>query len=98
MASRRPGRYIVVDMAVMRTRMQKRTKDEAQQDIDSFIAELDANWQRDDLDWGQELLALLREFRGASQLEQLVASRERLHTFFAARKRKLKGISNLLSW
>ena len=78
--------------------MQKRTRDEALQDIDSFIAELDADWQRDGLDWGQELLALLREFRGASQVEQLVASRERLHTFFAARKRQLKGISYLLSW
>ena len=77
--------------------MQKRTRDEALQDIDSFIAELDANWERDGLDWGHELLALLREFRGASQVEQF-ALRERLHAFFAARKRPLKGISYLLSW
>lgn len=82
----------------MRPPFQKRTRDEALRDIDSFIAELDAGWQGDGLDWGQELLGLLREFRSASQGEQLVASRERLRSFFAARERQLKGISYLLSW
>lgn len=82
----------------MRTPFQKRTRDEALQDIDLFIVELDAGWQRDGLDWGPELLGLLREFRSASAVEQLVASRERLRQFFEPRKRHLKGISYLLSW
>jgi hypothetical protein len=82
----------------MRTPFQKRTRDEALQDIDSFIAELDADWQRDGLNWEPELLGLLREFRGASQIEQLTASRKRLHEWFGTRQRELKGISYLLSW
>ena len=82
----------------MRTPFQKRTRAEALQDIDLFIVELDAGWQRDGLDWGPELLELLREFRSTSEVEELVASRERLRQFFEPREGQLKGISYLLSW
>jgi hypothetical protein len=80
------------------TRTPFRTRDEALRDIEAFIAELEAGWQRDRLDWAPELILLLREFRSASQVEQLATLRTRLHEFFFIRKRQLKGISFLLRW
>ena len=82
----------------MRTPFQKRERDEALRDIDAFIVELDAGWQRDGLDWAPELLVWLREFRGTSKVERLAVLRAQLHELFAKRKRRLKGISYLLSW
>ena len=80
----------------MRAPLQKLTRDEALREIETFIVELDAGWQKDGLDWAPELLIILREFCRVSQVEQLLALRTRLHHFLSVRR--LKGISFLLTW
>ena len=82
----------------MRTPPQKLTRDEALREIDAIVAEFDAGWQRDGLDWAPELLSLLREFRTASEFKRLLALRTQLREFFHRERRKVKGISFVLTW
>jgi hypothetical protein len=80
----------------MRALSRKLTREEALREIDSFIAELKTNWLHDHLDWALELLALLREFRNASDAKQLFTLRARLRDCLSTHE--LKGIDYLLSW
>jgi|SRR5437867_3961918 len=78
----------------------KLTREEALKDLDSFIAELDAGWERDGLDWAPALLNMLRDFSREAAAENLDQERlailhERVHAYFK-KHRFLKGISSVL--
>ncbi len=84
----------------MRPAPVKLTREEALRQLDSFIAELDAGWERDRLDWAPALLEMLREFsREASKQDsdgrQLEVLEHRVHAYFTER-RFLKGIEFVL--
>ena len=78
----------------------KLTRAEALKDLDSFIAELDAGWERNGLDWAPSLLNLLRDFiREAAaenpEHERLAILHQQVHAYFKEH-RYLKGIPNVL--
>ncbi len=78
----------------------KLTRGEALKDLDSFIAELDAGWQRDGLDWAPALLNLLRDFsRGAAaqnpDQERLSVLHAQVHAYFKERP-FLKSLPSVL--
>jgi hypothetical protein len=78
----------------------KLTREEALKDLDSFIAELDAGWERDGLDWAPVLLSLLRDFSREAAAEnpdkdRLALLHEQVHAYFKEH-RFLKGIPNVL--
>ena len=84
----------------MRTPPVKLTREEALRQLDFFVAELDAGWERDRLDWAPALLEMLREFsREASKRDcdrrQLDVLRSRVFAYFKER-RSLKGIEFVL--
>jgi hypothetical protein len=78
----------------------KLTREEALKDLDSFIAELGAEWEHDGLDWAPALLSMLRDFRreAAAQIPdeaRLAVLREQVHAYFKEH-RFLKGIPHVL--
>jgi hypothetical protein len=78
----------------------KLTRGEALKGLDSFIAELDAGWQRDGLDWAPVLLGMLRDFSREAAAEnrdqeRLAVLHEQVHAYFK-KHRFLKGIPNVL--
>jgi hypothetical protein len=85
----------------MRKPPQKLSRAEALQKIDSFIAELEANWEREGAPWGPELLALLQDFRRAAagdapDLQRLRESHTQLLEFLS--RPKMKGFSPLQTY
>ena len=78
------------------------TRQEGQQKLSAFIEELDSGWERDGLEWGPELLALLREFDQAARRQEpdgddLDRCRERVVDFVGGR-RPLKGLGFLIKY
>lgn len=66
------------------------------------MAELDATWERDGLDWSPELLKMLREFSAEASMETPDTQRLQklhgdIHAYFK-RFKFLKGICFALGW
>jgi hypothetical protein len=86
----------------MRVSSPKLTRSEAQQRLSAFIGELDAGWERDKLDWGLELLVVLRAFDRAARreppdLSELDSCRKQVLSFVGGKK-PLKGLSFLITY
>jgi hypothetical protein len=79
------------------------SREEAQQKLSAFIQELDNGWKRDGLEWGPELLALLREFDQAARRQEtdgdeLARCRERVVGFVGGRKPLKGGLGFLIKY
>ena len=87
-------------MALQNTVLPKLTREEALKELDAFIGELDAGWERDGLDWAPALLTMLRDFsREAAAAnpdrERLGILHAHVHAYFKER-RFLKGFPSVL--
>jgi hypothetical protein len=72
------------------------SRESALKELNSFITELDAGWERDGLDWAPALLTLLRAIsaeasKEAPDSQRLEDFRTEVHQYFAKHK-FLKGI------
>jgi hypothetical protein len=86
----------------MRAHFPKLSREEALKELKSFLAEIDAGWERDGLDWAPEVLNILRPFvaEASNQLPdyyRLEVLREEVYAYFK-RNKSMKGISFVLGW
>jgi hypothetical protein len=80
----------------------KLTPEEALQRLDRLVAELEATWKRDGLEWALDFLVLLRGFskeahKDKPDAEQLTIVRDTIREFILSRK-FLKGVCFVLEW
>ncbi len=77
-------------------------REDALRELNAFIAELDAGWERDRLYWAPALLALLRSLSAEASKEvpdseRLQELRMQIQRYFEVH-RCLKGICFVLEW
>lgn len=86
-----------------RTGSSNLSRGEALRKLSSFLEELDANWERDGLDWDPDLLRILRAFvaeaskSSAGDRYRLEGLRIEVHAYFE-RYKSMKGISYVREW
>jgi hypothetical protein len=78
------------------------SREEALQKLSKFIDELDRGWERDRLEWGPDLLQLLREFDSVARRQmpdrhELARCRNQVVDFVGGR-RPLKGLGFLITY
>ena len=81
---------------------EKLTPEEALTRLDRLVAELEATWKRDGLEWALDFLVLLRGFskeahKDKPDAEQLTIVRDAIREFIASRK-FLNGVGFVLEW
>ena len=81
---------------------EKLKPEEALKRLDGLVAELEANWKRDGLEWALDFMVLLRGFskeahRDKPDVEQLTMVRDAIAEFIKSRK-FLKGVDFVLEW
>jgi len=75
-------------------------RETALKELDVFIAELDAGWEHDKLDWAPSLLVLLRQMRAEAskdgpEPQRIAELRTAIHQWFAKYKWS-KGLCHIL--
>ncbi len=86
----------------MTSAFQKLSREEALKELESLIAEFDASWERDGLDWAPPLMDLFREIISEANKKEIDAERlrmlhDRVYAYFR-KHRFLKGIGYSLGW